>query len=253
MKLKQLFVSVLCVTAVVGVVHAQTPVNLYGRSAQGTVGAVAAAKPEASQVGVDILKKGGNAVDAAIATAFALGVLEPNASGLGGGGFMAIKLANMKEAVIIDFRESAPAAASADMYKIGADGKVVDAANVVGGLASGVPGEVAGLLYGLEKYGSKKLSRAQIMQPAINWANKGIPVSVNLSKIITDELTKINKFPAAAQIYTRVACLTKLAIRSRIPIWQKRLNSLPSAAKMASIKANWHSKSSPQPRPPAVS
>ena len=203
MKLKQLFVSVLCVTAVVGVVHAQTPVNLYGRSAQGTVGAVAAAKPEASQVGVDILKKGGNAVDAAIATAFALGVLEPNASGLGGGGFMAIKLANMKEAVIIDFRESAPAAASADMYKIGADGKVVDAANVVGGLASGVPGEVAGLLYGLEKYGSKKLSRAQIMQPAINWANKGIPVSVNLSKIITDELTKINKFPAAAQIYTQ--------------------------------------------------
>lgn len=200
--MKRIPALLLFLSATIGVAGAQTPVNLYGREAQGTVGVVAAAKPEASKVGVDILKKGGNAVDAAIATAFALGVLEPNASGLGGGGFMVIKLANMKEAVVVDFRESAPASAKADMYKIGEDGKVVDAANVVGGLAVGVPGEVAGLLYGLEKYGSKKLTRAQIMQPAINWAKKGIPVTVNLSKIISDELVKINKFPATAKIYS---------------------------------------------------
>ena len=191
------------VSALSGTVLAQTPVNLYARGAQGGHGAVAAAKPEASQVGVDILKKGGNAVDAAVATAFALGVLEPNASGLGGGGFMIVKLANMPDAVVIDFRESAPTAARPDMYAIGADGKVVNAANVVGGLASGVPGEVAGLLYGLEKYGSKKLSRAQIIQPSIDWAKKGIPVTVNLAKIITDELPKINKFPATSAIYTQ--------------------------------------------------
>ena len=202
MRWKMLTLS-FCVSAVCGTVLAQTPVNLYGRSAQGTHGAVAAAKPEASQVGVDILKKGGNAVDAAVATAFALGVLEPNASGLGGGGFMIVKMADMKDAVIIDFRESAPAAARPDMYPFGADGKVANAANVVGGLASGVPGEVAGLLYGLDKYGSKKLSRAQIIQPSIDWAKKGIPVTVNLAKIITDELVKINKFPAAAAIYTQ--------------------------------------------------
>jgi len=200
--MKRIPALLLFFSATMGVAWAQTPVNLYGRNAQGTVGVVAAAKPEASQVGVDILKKGGNAVDAAIATAFALGVLEPNASGVGGGGFMVIKLANMNEAVVVDFRESAPAGAKADMYKIGEDGKVVNAANVVGGLASGVPGEVAGLLYGLEKYGSKKLTRAQIMQPAINWAKKGIPVTVNLSKIISDELVKINKFPATAKLYT---------------------------------------------------
>ena len=109
------------VSALSGTVLAQTPVNLYARGAQGSHGAVAAAKPEASQVGVDILKKGGNAVDAAVATAFALGVLEPNASGLGGGGFMIVKLAGMKDAVVIDFRETAPAAARPDMYALGAD------------------------------------------------------------------------------------------------------------------------------------
>jgi gamma-glutamyltranspeptidase / glutathione hydrolase len=200
---KRIFALLLILLTTVGVASAQSPANLYGRSAQGTVGVVAAAKAEASQVGVEILKRGGNAVDAAIATAFALGVLEPNASGLGGGGFMLVKLANMKEAVVVDFREKAPAAASADMYKIGEDGKVVNAANVVGGLASGVPGEVAGLLYGLDKYGSKKLTRAQIMQPAINWAKKGFPVTDNLAKIISDELVKINKFPATAKIYTK--------------------------------------------------
>ncbi len=193
-------IALLCLSALA---FAQTPVNLHGRSGQGSVGVVAAAKPEASQVGVDILKKGGNAVDAAIATAFALGVLEPNASGIGGGGFMAIKLANMKEAVIVDFRESAPAAATADMYKFGEDGKVVGNATVVGGLASGVPGETAGLLYALENYGSKKLTRAQILQPAIDWAKKGIPVTVNLNSIIQSELAKINKFPACAAVYTK--------------------------------------------------
>lgn len=200
--MKRIPALLLFFSATIGVASAQSPVNLYGRQAQGTVGVVAAAKPEASQVGVSILKKGGNAVDAAVATAFALGVLEPNASGLGGGGFMIVKLANMKEAVVVDFRETAPGAAKADMYPIGDDGKVVGAANVVGGLAVGVPGEVAGLLYGLEKYGSKKLSRAQIMQPSIDWAKKGIPVTVNLSKIITDELVKINKFPATAKLYS---------------------------------------------------
>ena len=182
---------------------AQTPVNLYGRAAQGPNGVVAAAKPEASQVGLDILKKGGNAVDAAVATAFALGVLEPNASGLGGGGFMIIKLAKMKEAVVVDFRETAPAAATPDMFKYGEDGKVIANASVVGGQAVGVPGELAGLLYAFDNYGSKKIKRDAVIAPAIAWAEKGIPVTVNLAGIIRDELAKINMFDATSKIYTK--------------------------------------------------
>ncbi|PKL74759.1 MAG: gamma-glutamyltransferase [Candidatus Melainabacteria bacterium HGW-Melainabacteria-1] len=179
---------------------AQTPVNLYGRGAQGKLGVVAAAKPEASEVGVEILKKGGNAVDAAIATAFALHVLEPNASGIGGGGFMIIKMANMAKAVVVDFRETAPLASKPTMY-LGPDGKVVPKSTYEGGLSVGVPGEVKGLLYALENFGSGKLSRMDIVQPAISWALKGVPVTVNLNQIIKDNYEKLVKYEEGAKIY----------------------------------------------------
>lgn len=195
------FLSLMVLFAVgISLVAAQTPVNLYGRGAQGPNGVVAAAKPEASEVGIEILKKGGNAVDAAIATAFALGVLEPNASGVGGGGFMIIKMADMKEAVVIDFRETAPAAAHDKMF-LGSDGKVVAGLSSQGGLSVGVPGEVKGLLYALENYGSGKLSRMQIVEPSINWAMKGIPVTVNLASIIKDNFTKLTQYENGAEIY----------------------------------------------------
>lgn len=200
--MKKFMLAAVALLLVCGLAFAQTPVNLFGRAADGARGVVAAAKPEASQIGVDILRRGGNAVDAAVATAFALGVLEPNASGLGGGGFMIIKLAKMKEAVIIDFRETAPAAATADMYKRDEKGAIIDSANTVGGLASGVPGEVAGLLYALQNYGSKRLSLARILEPSIQYAEKGYRVTENLSPIILDNLAKINKYPATAAIYT---------------------------------------------------
>ena len=184
-------------------VTAQTPLNLYGRGASGANGVVAAAKPEASQVGIEIFKLGGNAVDAAVATGFALGVLEPNASGIGGGGFMIIKMADMKEAVVIDFRPTAPAAATPDMYKLDARGRPVDNASVEGGLASAVPGEVKGLLYALENYGSKKLTRAQIIQPAIDWAERGVPVTVNLAQILKDNYGKLRKYENGLAIYAK--------------------------------------------------
>jgi gamma-glutamyltranspeptidase/glutathione hydrolase len=200
--LNRVSLALFSLLAAAGITCAQTPGNLYSRDAQGRLGVVASATQESSKVGTDILRRGGNAIDAAVATAFALGVLEPNASGIGGGGFVLVKMAHMKNAVVIDFRESAPAAARADMYAIGENGKVTNAANVVGGLACAVPGDVAGLLYALDTFGSKKLTRAQVMQPAIDWARKGFPVTANLAKIINDELVKINKFPATAKLYT---------------------------------------------------
>jgi gamma-glutamyltranspeptidase / glutathione hydrolase len=184
-------------------VPAQTPINLYGRGAAGANGVVAAAKPEASQAGIEIFKMGGNAVDAAVATGFALGVLEPNASGIGGGGFMIIKMADMKEAVVIDFRPAAPAAAVPDMYKLDERGRPIGSASVEGGLASAVPGEVKGLLYALDNYGSKKLTRAQVIQPAIDWAERGVPVTVNLAQIIKDNFGKLRKYENGMAIYAK--------------------------------------------------
>ena len=177
------------------------PVNLYGRDATGSNGVVATAKPEASDVGMSIIRRGGNAVDAAVAAGFALGVLEPNASGLGGGGFMVIKLVSMDEPVIIDFREMAPSASRPNMF-LGSDGKVIPNSTTIGGLASGTPGDVAGLLYALENYGSGRFTRQQIMQPAIDFAEKGYVVTGNLATIILDSLEKINRYPATAAIYT---------------------------------------------------
>lgn len=200
--MKRLSIAFVLFVAVLGALFAQLPVNLYGRAAAGPNGVVAAAKPEASQVGIDILKKGGNAVDAAVATGFALGVLEPNASGVGGGGFMIIKMKDMTEPVVIDFREMAPSKATPTMY-LGADGKVVPNSTIEGGLAVGVPGEVKGLLYALEHYGSGKLSRADIIQPAIQWALSGIPVTVNLASIIKDNYGKLVKYENGAQIYLK--------------------------------------------------
>jgi len=194
-----LIALVLCVSAIT-MVAAQVPLNLFTRGAQGQNGVVATAKPDSAQVGIDILKAGGNAVDAAVAVGFAQGVLEPNANGLGGGGFMTIKLADMKEAVVIDFREVAPAAATADMYKYGPDGKLIGMPSITGGLASGVPGDVAGLLYALENYGSGKLTRQQVMQPAIDWAMK-VPVTSNLAGAIKDNFDRLKLYPAAGQIY----------------------------------------------------
>jgi len=169
------------------------------RDAKGMQAMVAAAKPEASKVGVDILKQGGNAIDAAVATAFALGAVEPNASGMGGGGFMLIRFAKTGEVVFIDYRETAPKKATADMYKLDKKGKVLNNASTEGGLAVAVPGNVAGLLTALEKFGT--MSRAQVLKPAIDYAQNGLVVSKVLQGMIESNFDKLNKCEASRKVF----------------------------------------------------
>jgi len=112
---------------------------------------VASSEPHASEVGVEVLRAGGNAVDAAVAVGFALAVTHPYAGNLGGGGFMLVRMAS-GDATFIDYREEAPGAATRDLYLDGAGNPIPDA-SLVGGMASGVPGTVAGLVLAELKYG----------------------------------------------------------------------------------------------------
>jgi gamma-glutamyltranspeptidase/glutathione hydrolase len=137
--------------------------------ASGKNGAVVSTQHEASQIGLQILESGGNAIDAAVAVGYALAVADPCCGNLGGGGFMLIRLANGKE-TFINFREKAPLAATSDMY-LDREGKVVNGLSTEGYLAVGVPGTVKGLDYALTKYGT--MNREQVMSPAINLAEQG--------------------------------------------------------------------------------
>ena len=123
-----------------------------------------------SRAGLDILRAGGNAVDAAVATGFALAVVHPQAGNLGGGGFMLIRLADGRTH-FVGYREMAPAAATANMY-LDAQGNVIENASLIGYKAVGVPGSVAGMVYAEKTYG--KLTLGQVMAPAI----KKVPASM---------------------------------------------------------------------------
>lgn len=164
-------------------------------AAQGDNGAVASEHILASRAGIAILERGGNAVDAAVATAFAVCVVNPSSCGIGGGGFLVAYLANEKRAVALDYRETAPAAATRDMYL--RDGTPVAQLSLRGGLAVGVPGEVRGMAEALEKYGT--LSLAQALAPAIRLAKGGFPVGPHLAAAIGEHHAAIAATPALAR------------------------------------------------------
>jgi gamma-glutamyltranspeptidase / glutathione hydrolase len=161
-------------------------------------GMVASAHPLATQAGVGILKQGGNAIDAAVATTLAISVVEPFAAGIGGGGFMMTKMG--KDLKSLDFRERAPQKASRNMY-LDAQGKVRPNASLEGHLAAGVPGTIAGLAAAHQKYG--KLPWRTVVAPAIKLARDGFTVS----EIYTEQAKSKQKLlatnPAARQIFTR--------------------------------------------------
>jgi len=163
-------------------------------------GIVASTNEVASRVGVDIMKRGGNAIDAAIAVAFALAVTHPAAGNLGGGGFMMIRLKNGK-ATAIDYREMAPAAATHDVY-LDKDGKLIqgEGGSLVGYRAAGVPGTVRGMELALKKYGSGKLSWAQLVEPARRLAN-GFPVTNVLARSLRGNNDYLSQYPETKRIY----------------------------------------------------
>lgn len=161
------------------------------------MGMVTSSSQIASDIGVNILKEGGNAVDAAVAVGYALAVTHPAAGNIGGGGFMVI-YRNSGQVTSIDYRETAPARATRNMYQ-DQQGNVISDLSRVGLLASGVPGTVAGLSYALEKYGTLPLK--QVMQPAITLARDGFAVSPRLAQSLNAHRQYLSRNLLARDIY----------------------------------------------------
>ncbi|MGH9564387.1 MAG: gamma-glutamyltransferase [Candidatus Angelobacter sp.] len=158
---------------------------------------VVSVHPEASKVGAEVMQRGGNAIDAAVATGFALAVVHPSAGNIGGGGFMLVRMAS-GETHFVDFREKAPKAASRNMY-LDSQGNVVPNASLVGYKAIGVPGSVAGLVYAEKHWG--KLSLPIVMEPAILLARDGIRLSYEEAQAMHDK--ELAQFPDSRHIFQR--------------------------------------------------
>lgn len=174
---------------------------------------VATDEPLASQAGVDILKRGGNAVDAAVATSFVLAVVEPAAGNIGGGGFMLVRLAN-GNTTFFDYRETAPAKAARDMY-IKPDGKLDEEASTIGYRSVAIPGTVAGLALALKTHGTMKL--ADVMQPAIRLAEEGFPVSEKLARELDEERPGLQRFSMSSRIFLNGGKLLHAGDTLRLP------------------------------------
>jgi gamma-glutamyltranspeptidase / glutathione hydrolase len=166
-------------------------------------GMVASAERIASQIGVDVMKRGGNAVDAAVAVAFALAVVYPVAGNLGGGGFMMIRRSD-GTATAIDYRETAPAAATRDMF-VGPDGELIkgEGSSLLGYRASGVPGTVAGMAFALKKYGSGKLTWSELIEPARRLAVNGFVVTHRTEKGLEKYQTILSPFADSRRVFLR--------------------------------------------------
>ena len=165
-------------------------------------GMVVAQEKIAARIGADVLKRGGNAVDAAVATGFAMAVTYPRAGNIGGGGFMIIHLKERGEDAAIDYRETAPAATTPGIF-LGADGKPDIAKSRESALGIGVPGTVAGLSLALEKYGSGKFALADLLKPAIDLARDGFALADDMADTLPNGYRWLARWPASAKIFSR--------------------------------------------------
>src|SRR5215468_10550684 len=163
-------------------------------------GMVVAQEARAARIGVQFLEQGGNAVDAAVATGFALAVTYPRAGNIGGGGYMVIHLAGRRLDTAIDYRETAPAATTRDVF-LDERGEADPRKSLDSGLAVGVPGTVAGLALALERYGSGKFTFAQLIAPAIALARNGVLVEDNLADVLPGAQPRLARWPSTAKIF----------------------------------------------------
>src|SRR3954468_20058537 len=166
-------------------------------------GMVVAQEKIAAQIGADILRKGGNAVDAAVATGFALAVTYPRAGNIGGGGFMVIHSAERGQDIAIDYRETGPAAMTRDIF-LGPDGKPDNARSRDSALGIGVPGTVAGLALALEKFGSGNFTLAEILKPAIDLARDGFVVTDDMADTLPDMYRRMARWPNSALSFSKI-------------------------------------------------
>lgn len=178
---------------------------------------VASTERIASQIGVDVMKRGGNAVDSAVAVAFALAVVYPAAGNLGGGGFMLIRQDDGR-ATAIDYRETAPRAATREMF-VGPDGELLkgEDSSVLGYRATGVPGTVAGMALALKKYGSGKLTWEELIEPARKLAVDGFVVTHRTERMLADQKEILLPFADSRRIFLREGKLYREGERLRQP------------------------------------
>lgn len=174
----------------------------WGEPVRGKNAMVASQHELASKIGTEILKKGGNAVDAAIAVGFALAVVYPEAGNIGGGGFMLIRSKDGKIVTSIDYREMAPAKAARDLY-IGKDGKVItgEGGSVIGYRAAGVPGTPAGFEYAFRKYGSGKVKWSELVEPSVKLAANGYILSHRLAELFKSYRGSLEKYEDSRKIF----------------------------------------------------
>src|SRR3954451_13010998 len=159
-------------------------------------GMVVAQEKISALVGADILRQGGNAVDAAVATGFAMAVTYPRAGNIGGGGFMVIHSSERNEDVAIDYRETGPAAMTRDIFL--SDGKPDNAKSRDSALSIGVPGTVAGLALALDKYGSGNFTLSRLLQPAIALARDGFVITDDMADTASERQRRLTPWPASA-------------------------------------------------------
>lgn len=169
--------------------------NRHSSPGSGAAGAIASVSPLATSLGMDVLRQGGNAIDAAAATLFGVAVTNQESCGIGGGGFLVYRSAS-GETAALDFRETAPAAMTPDSLPR-LDGSLIKQGT--GHLVVGVPGTVAGMAAALERFGSRSL--AEIVMPAADLADKGFPITADVADNLTREAPRLRKYPASAQLY----------------------------------------------------